>query len=56
MRQKFVNEISAKALSKNVVATHRRSAAELIESIVNENGSLTWKLKCVDEIVALKNP
>jgi nitroimidazol reductase NimA-like FMN-containing flavoprotein (pyridoxamine 5'-phosphate oxidase superfamily) len=55
VRQKFVNMITTKELSSNVVAALGHSPAEPLEAIVNENRSLIWKLESVDEIVALKN-
>jgi len=55
VRQKFVNMITTKGLSGNVVAALGHSPAEPLESIVNEDRSLIWKLESVDEIVALKN-
>ncbi len=55
VRQKFVNMITRKELSSNVAAALGHSPAEPLESIVNENRSLIWKLESVDEIVALKN-
>jgi hypothetical protein len=47
--------ITTKELSSNVVAALGHSPAEPLESIVNENRSLIWKLESVNEIVALKN-
>jgi nitroimidazol reductase NimA-like FMN-containing flavoprotein (pyridoxamine 5'-phosphate oxidase superfamily) len=55
VRQMFVNMITAKGLSSNVVAALGHSPTEPLESIVNENRSLIWKLASVNEIVALKN-
>ncbi|MGZ5561633.1 MAG: pyridoxamine 5'-phosphate oxidase family protein [Halobacteriota archaeon] len=55
VRQQFVNMIKTRGLSSNVVAALGHSPAEPLESIVNENRSLVWKLDKVEEIVALKN-
>jgi hypothetical protein len=55
VRQSFVDMITTRALSSNVVAALGHSPAEPLESIVNENGSLIWKLEKVEEIIALKN-
>jgi nitroimidazol reductase NimA-like FMN-containing flavoprotein (pyridoxamine 5'-phosphate oxidase superfamily) len=55
VRQQFVTMITTRALSGNVVAALGHSPAEPLESIVNENRSLVWKLDRVEEIVALKN-
>ncbi|MGZ4920259.1 MAG: pyridoxamine 5'-phosphate oxidase family protein [Halobacteriota archaeon] len=55
VRQRFVNMIKTRGLSSNVVAALGHSPAEPLESIVNENRSLVWKLDKVEEIVALKN-
>ena len=55
VRQKFVSMITAKELSRKVVAALGHSPAEPLEAIVNENRSLIWKLESVGEIVALKN-
>jgi uncharacterized protein len=55
VRQQFVNMITSRALSSNVVAALGHSPAEPLESIVNEDRSLVWKLDKVEEIVALKN-
>ena len=55
VRQQFVNMINTRGLSSNVVAALGHSPAEPLESIVNENRSLVWKLDKVEEIVALKN-
>jgi uncharacterized protein len=55
VRQQFVEMITTRALSGNVVAALGHSPAEPLESIVNENRSLVWKLDKVEEIVALKN-
>jgi nitroimidazol reductase NimA-like FMN-containing flavoprotein (pyridoxamine 5'-phosphate oxidase superfamily) len=55
VRQQFVNMIKTRGLSSNVVAALGHSPAEPLESIVNENRSLVWKLDKAEEIVALKN-
>ena len=55
VRQQFVDMIKTRGLSSNVVAALGHSPAEPLESIVNENRSLVWKLDKVEEIVALKN-
>ncbi len=55
VRQQFVEMITTRALSGNVVSALGHSPAEPLESIVNENRSLVWKLDRVEEIVALKN-
>ena len=55
VRQQFVTMIKTRGLSSNVVAALGHSPAEPLESIVNENRSLVWKLDRVEEIVALKN-
>jgi hypothetical protein len=55
VRQRFVDMITTRALSSNVVAALGHSPAEPLESIVNENRSLIWKLEKVEEIIALKN-
>ena len=55
VRQQFVNMIKTRGLSSNVVTALGHSPAEPLESIVNENRSLVWKLDKVEEIVALKN-
>jgi hypothetical protein len=47
--------IKTRGLSSNVVAALGHSPTEPLESIVNENRSLVWKLEKVEEIVALKN-
>jgi nitroimidazol reductase NimA-like FMN-containing flavoprotein (pyridoxamine 5'-phosphate oxidase superfamily) len=55
VRQRFVHMITTRALSGNVVAALGHSPTDPLESIVNENRSLIWKLEKVKEIVALKN-
>ena len=55
VRQRFVNMIITRGLSSNVAAALGHSPAEPLESIVNENRSLIWKLEKVQEIIALKN-
>ncbi|MEI7827164.1 MAG: pyridoxamine 5'-phosphate oxidase family protein [Euryarchaeota archaeon] len=55
VRQRFVNMITTRALSSNVVAALGHSPAEPLESIMNEDQSLIWKLEKVEEIIALKN-
>jgi nitroimidazol reductase NimA-like FMN-containing flavoprotein (pyridoxamine 5'-phosphate oxidase superfamily) len=55
VRQKFVNTITARGLSNNVVTALGHSPTEPLESVVNENRSLIWTLESVSEIVALKN-
>jgi uncharacterized protein len=55
VRQQFVDMIKTRGLSSNVVTALGHSPAEPLESIVNENRSLVWKLDKVEEIVALKN-
>jgi nitroimidazol reductase NimA-like FMN-containing flavoprotein (pyridoxamine 5'-phosphate oxidase superfamily) len=55
VRQQFVTMIKTRGLSGNVVAALGHSPAEPLESIVNEDRSLVWKLDKVEEIVALKN-
>jgi len=55
VRQQFVDLIKTRGLSSNVVAALGHSPTEPLESIVNENRSLVWKLDRVEEIVALKN-
>ena len=55
VRQQFVDMIKTRGLSSNVVTALGHSPAEPLESIVNENRSLVWKLDKVQEIVALKN-
>jgi hypothetical protein len=55
VRQKFIHMIKTRELSSNVIAALGHSPAEPLESIVNENRSLVWKLGKVEEIVALKN-
>ena len=55
VRQQFVNMIKTRGLSSNVVAALGHSPAEPLDSIVNENRSVVWKLDKVEEIVALKN-
>jgi len=55
VRQKFVNMIRTRVLSPNVAAALGHSPAEPLESIINSNRSLIWKLEKVEEIVALKN-
>jgi uncharacterized protein len=55
VRQQFVTMITTRGLSGNVVAALGHAPAEPLESIVNENRSLVWKLDKVEEIVALKN-
>jgi len=49
VRQQFVNMIKTRGLSSNVVAALGHSPAEPLESIVNENRSLVWKLDKVEE-------
>ena len=55
VRQQFVTMIKTRGLSSNVFAALGHSPTEPLESIVNENRSLVWKLDMVEEIVALKN-
>jgi len=55
VRQQFVTMIKTRGLSSNVFAALGHSPTEPLESIVNENRSLVWKLDRVEEIVALKN-
>jgi nitroimidazol reductase NimA-like FMN-containing flavoprotein (pyridoxamine 5'-phosphate oxidase superfamily) len=55
VRQQFVTMIKTRGLSSNVFAALGHSPTEPLESIVNENRSLVWKLDRVREIVALKN-
>ena len=55
VRQQFVNMITTRTLSRNVVAALGHSPAEPLDSIVNENRSHIWKLEEVEEIIALKN-
>ena len=55
VRQQFVTMIKTRELSSNVFAALGHSPTEPLESIVNENRSLVWKLDRVGEIVALKN-
>jgi uncharacterized protein len=55
VRQQFVTMIKTRGLSSNVFAALGHSPTEPLESIVNENRSLVWKLDRVGEIVALKN-
>jgi nitroimidazol reductase NimA-like FMN-containing flavoprotein (pyridoxamine 5'-phosphate oxidase superfamily) len=55
VRQQFVTLIKTRGLSSNVFAALGHSPTEPLESIVNENRSLVWKLDRVGEIVALKN-
>jgi hypothetical protein len=55
VRQLFVDMIKRRALSSNAVAALGHSPAEPLESIVNENCTLIWKLAKVEEIIALKN-
>jgi len=55
VRQQFVTMIKTRGLSSNVFAALGHSPTEPLESIVNENRSLVWKLDKVEEIVALKN-
>ncbi|MGZ4864466.1 MAG: pyridoxamine 5'-phosphate oxidase family protein [Halobacteriota archaeon] len=55
VRQQFVTMIKTRGLSSNVFAALGHSPNEPLESIVNENRSLIWKLDRVGEIVALKN-
>jgi nitroimidazol reductase NimA-like FMN-containing flavoprotein (pyridoxamine 5'-phosphate oxidase superfamily) len=55
VRQQFVTMIKTRGLSSNVFAAFGHSPTEPLESIVNENRSLVWKLDSVREIIALKN-
>jgi hypothetical protein len=55
VRQQFAEMIKTRALSRNAVAALGHSPAEPLESIVNEDRSLVWKLQKVKEIVALKS-
>jgi nitroimidazol reductase NimA-like FMN-containing flavoprotein (pyridoxamine 5'-phosphate oxidase superfamily) len=55
VRQQFVNMITTRTLSRNVVAVLGHSPAEPFDSIVNENRSHIWKLEEGEEIIALKN-
>ena len=55
VRQQFVDMITSRGLSSNVVAALGHAPAEPLASIVNEDRSLVWKLEKVEEIVALKN-
>lgn len=55
VRQRFVDMITTRELSSNVVAALGHSPAEPLESIMNEDQSLIWKLEKVEEIIALKN-
>jgi nitroimidazol reductase NimA-like FMN-containing flavoprotein (pyridoxamine 5'-phosphate oxidase superfamily) len=55
IREKFVEMIKNKRLSKNIVAALGHSPEEPIESIVTEKRSLIWKLVHVEDIVGLKN-
>lgn len=55
VREKFVNMIREKHLSKNILAALGHKPGDPIESIASEERSNIWKLTGVVDIVALKN-
>jgi hypothetical protein len=55
IRQKFVNMIRTKKLSKNILAALGILPQEPIETIAAEERSILWRLTGVTDIVALQN-
>jgi uncharacterized protein len=55
IRQKFVQMIREKNLSKNILAALGHSPEESIDSIATEERSCIWRLVGVKDIVALRN-
>jgi nitroimidazol reductase NimA-like FMN-containing flavoprotein (pyridoxamine 5'-phosphate oxidase superfamily) len=55
VREKFVNMIREKHLSKNILAALGHKPGDPIEAIASEERSNIWKLTGVVDIVALKN-
>lgn len=55
IRQKFVQMIKDRKLSKNILAALGHSPKEPIDAIVAEERSCIWKLVGVEDIIALKN-
>lgn len=55
IREKFVNMITEKKLSKNILAALGHKPGDPIASIASEERSNIWKLTGVVDIVALKN-
>jgi nitroimidazol reductase NimA-like FMN-containing flavoprotein (pyridoxamine 5'-phosphate oxidase superfamily) len=55
IRQKFVDMIREKNLSKNILAALGHSPEDPINSIATEERANIWKLTGVTDIVALKN-
>ena len=55
IRERFVQLIKDKNLSKNILKALGHSPEEPLESIVKEERNYVWKLIDVKEIIALKN-
>jgi len=55
VRERFVRLITAKKLSRNVLAALGHAPDEPLQSLVTEERSSVWKLTAVREIIALKN-
>ncbi len=55
VKERFINMIQNK-LSKKALAALGYSPNESLESLLNEERTLLWKLVNVEKIVALKNP
>ena len=55
IREKFVDMIRDKALSKSILSAFGHTTSEPPEVIVHEERSVVWKLVGVKDIVALKN-
>ncbi|MDD1719525.1 MAG: pyridoxamine 5'-phosphate oxidase family protein [Methanoregulaceae archaeon] len=55
IRQKFVDLIESRHLSRNILAALGHSPEDPPEAIAREERSLVWKLSGVKDLVALKN-
>jgi len=55
IRQRFVQLIKDRKLSKNILAALGHSPKDHVDAIVTEERSCIWKLVGVEDIVALKN-
>ncbi len=55
VRKQFATMVRNKGLSQNILNAFGHASTDPIESIVQEDRSMVWKLKGVKDIVALKN-
>jgi nitroimidazol reductase NimA-like FMN-containing flavoprotein (pyridoxamine 5'-phosphate oxidase superfamily) len=55
VRERFVDLIRRKNLSRNILSALGHSPTDPLDSIVNEERSLVWKLVEVEKIVGLKD-